>query len=80
MIVRIYAKHKKYSAAEKILRQAMNDMPDEADIYYFLAKIYKELKNKINYVKYLKIALKKQITFSGDINNLENEIKEAEKK
>ena len=80
MIVKLFSKHKKYSAAEKILRQAMQTMPDEADIYYFLARVYKELKSRINYVKYLKMTLKKQITFSGDINTLKEEIKEAEKR
>ena len=76
MLVKLLYKHKKFVAAEKILRQAIHDMPEEADVYYFLAKVYQELKNRINYVKYLKLTLNKQLTFSGDVNSLEEEIKE----
>ena len=78
MLVKLYSKHKKYSTAEKILRQAMHDMPEEADIYYLLAQIYMQLKNKINYTKYLKMTVSKELTFTGDIEKVKRELEEAE--
>ncbi len=79
MLTKLLCKQKKYSAAEKVLKQAMLQLPDEADICYLLAKVYKELKSRINYTKYLKLTLSKKITFSGSVEDLEKEIKSVTK-
>ena len=45
--------------------------------YFFLFSI-KILKNRINYSKYLKLTISKKITFTGDIEELEKELKDLE--
>ena len=79
MIVKVLSKHKKYLEAEKVLTKAMTIIPEEADIYYLLSGIYKELKNTANQIKYLKLTISKKLTFSGDIEDVEEELKELEK-
>ena len=77
MYIKLLSKHKKYSVAEKLLKQATANMPEEADLYYLLAQIYQKLNSKPNYIKYLQTTLSKQVTFSGDIDELKNEIEKA---
>ncbi|MBQ9245752.1 tetratricopeptide repeat protein [bacterium] len=80
MIVKLFAKGKKFAPAERILRQALQVLPDQADLYYLLAQIYQQMKSKINYAKYLKMALSKSITFTGDIEKLKEEVEALDKK
>ena len=80
LLVKILAKNKKYTSAEKILKQYTVKMSEEADLYYLLAQVYKELKNHPNYLKYLKYTLRRKLKFSGNIIKLEEEIKNAENK
>lgn len=79
MLVKVLSKNKKFLQAEKILNQALTILPEEADIYYLLSRIYTELKNTVNRIKYLKLTISKKITFSGDIEDVEEELKELEK-
>ena len=80
LYIKLLFKNKKYSQAEKCLRQYIHDLPNEADLCFLIAQAYKQLKNRINYVKYLKLAKKMKNTFSGNFEKLEAEIREAEKK
>ena len=80
LLTKLLCKHNKYVQAEKLLKQAMQAMPMEADILYLLAKIYHTLKSDINYLKYLKLTEKKAVSFTGNIELLREEIQEAENK
>ena len=78
LAAKIFMKHKKYAAVEKLLKMAVEEMPLEADLLYLLASLYKELKNKDNYIKLLKLALENSSTFSGNVEKLKAEIAEIE--
>ena len=59
-------------------KMAVEEMPLEADLLYLFASLYKELKNKDNYIKLLKLALENSSTFSGNVEKLKAEIAEIE--
>lgn len=76
LLVKLLVKQKKYADAEELINQKLSDMPDEADLYYLLAGIYKKLENKKEYFKFLMLADKNKLTFSGDEAKLEKEIED----
>ena len=76
---KIFMKHKKYAPIEKLLLAAVKEMPLEADLSYLLSRVYIELRNKANYLKYCKMTIENESTFSGNIQELKMEVAEIEK-
>ena len=75
LLVKLFCKQKKHSQAEDLINKSLELMPDEADLYYLLAGIHKQLENNEEYEKFIKITYDKKITFTGDEKVLEEEIK-----
>ena len=71
---KIFVKHKKYIGAEKLLKKAVQEMPLEADLTYLLSQVYKELKNKANYFKFLTLTQENISTFTGNIDELNEQL------
>lgn len=80
LLVKLLSKHKKYTAAENILKEAVKNMPLEADLFYLFAQLYKTVNNKSNYLKYLKLVNKNSVTFSGNLEQLKAEIEDSKGK
>ena len=62
-----------------LYRLCMYPKWQEADLYYLLAHVYKNMKRNINYNKYIKLAYQYKSTFTGNIKKLEDEIEDTKK-
>lgn len=57
-----YSRAKDYASAERVLKKILNDVPTdqiEAETYYDLSQLYKNLNNKDEYEKYMKLFIQR---------------------
>lgn len=78
-----YSRAKDYSSTERILKKILNDVPAdkiEAETYYDLSQLYKNLGNQDEYKKYMKlfIARLKVEDRTQDVEYYEKKLKEVE--